>query len=73
MPLYEYSCRTCGTAFERRLKYEERLAPQTCPACGNSETVLRLSTPALVGSAAEATGVCPTSGNPCGCAHAVHN
>lgn len=75
MPIYEYACRQCGAAFERRLKYDERLKPQTCPACGVERAVLRMSAPALVGGGAEPSsgmGVCPSSGQPCGCGQAGH-
>jgi len=68
MPLYEYACRRCTTRFEQRLRYEERLLPQTCPGCGANETSLCLSAPAMVGVAANAGGpTCPSSGGPCGC------
>ncbi|MBI4408782.1 MAG: zinc ribbon domain-containing protein [Gemmatimonadetes bacterium] len=68
MPLYEYACRTCGTAFELRMKFEERLRQQTCPRCGGTDTALRLSAPALVGAGGkQAAPVCSTSGNPCNC------
>jgi putative FmdB family regulatory protein len=77
MPIYEYACRQCGTAFERRLKYDERLNPQTCPECGRADASLRISAPALVGGAAggdtsSGMGVCPTSGQPCGCGLGGH-
>jgi putative FmdB family regulatory protein len=74
MPLYEYGCRACGTAFELRLKYDERLAPQQCPACGERQSSLKLSVPGPVGAgaaagsaAAPAPGYCPGTGNACGC------
>lgn len=77
MPIYEYACRKCGAAFERRLKYEERLSPGACPSCGLTEVSLRISAPAFVGGsnggdAAPGMGVCPTSGQPCGCGHGGH-
>jgi len=76
MPIYEYACRSCGAAFERRLKYEERLTAQVCPSCGHEGAVLRISAPALVGGGAASEsgmGVCPTSGQPCGCGHGVRH
>lgn len=76
MPIYEYACRKCGAAFERRLKFEERLAAQECPSCGATGAVLRMSAPGRVGGSGGATGsgssnvrVCPNTGAPCGCGH----
>jgi putative FmdB family regulatory protein len=75
MPIYEYACRKCGAGFEKRLKFEERLAAQTCPSCGATGAVLRMSAPALVGVAASRSssaevGTCPSTGQPCSCGHA---
>lgn len=53
MPLYEYACRSCGTSFERRRKFAERLDRTACPGCSaNAELVL--SAPAFVGTAVDA-------------------
>jgi putative FmdB family regulatory protein len=69
MPLYEYACRRCAHRFEQRLNYEQRLEPQSCPACGARETSLCLSVPARVGNgarpAAADTGGC--AGGSCTC------
>ncbi len=74
MPIYEYVCGACGGTFERRLKVEERAKPQACPACGQERGALRISAPALVGKGGtESIGYCPSTGQACGCAHAVHN
>jgi len=73
MPIYEYKCRNCGEGFERRLRIEERLQKQPCPACGGGEAEFHMSAPAIVGTAAPAMGVCPSSGQACGCSHAVRN
>jgi putative FmdB family regulatory protein len=68
MPLYEYACRSCGHRFERRLRFEERLQTQTCPACQHTETVLCLSAPSFIGASAKTDGpTCPGTGGPCGC------
>lgn len=34
MPLYEYACPSCGSAFERLRKHAEREEPLACPRCG---------------------------------------
>lgn len=31
MPLYEYSCSTCGETFKRLIPFGEKPAKQTCP------------------------------------------
>jgi putative FmdB family regulatory protein len=75
MPLYEYVCRGCGAEFEKRLRVEERLTAQECVACGQHTGALRMSVPARVGAGAgaEEQGYCPTTGNACGCGHALRN
>jgi putative FmdB family regulatory protein len=75
MPIYEYACRKCGTGFEKRLKFEERLAAQKCPSCGATGAVLRMSAPGLVGAGASRSSgadvaTCPSTGAPCTCGHA---
>lgn len=72
MPIYEFVCRTCGTSFEKRLKVDERLNKQPCPACEQSNTSLLMSAPARVGVGAPDVPVCPSSGEPCGCGRAGH-
>lgn len=76
MPIYEYTCRTCGTSFEKRLRIDERLNVQVCPECGTTAASLRMSAPALVGSQSSSDsglGVCPSTGAPCGCANAIRH
>lgn len=34
MPLYEYSCTTCGKVFESFSTMLKRSQPRTCPVCG---------------------------------------
>lgn len=48
MPIYEYACQTCGTAFERRRRFEEREAAIDCPSC-EAPALPVLSVPGLVG------------------------
>lgn len=66
MPIYEYRCPSCGSEFERRLKFAEMEEAQRCPSCGSvSQRRLSLTAPLPVHASAAAT--CPTSGLPCGC------
>ncbi len=69
MPLYEYSCHACGSAFERRLSFSNRLQAQACPKCDETETELLMSAPARPGVTAggQAASVCPSTGQSCGC------
>jgi putative FmdB family regulatory protein len=76
MPIYEYSCRNCGAAFEKRLKVEERLAAQPCPTCGERSASLIMSAPARVGGTSNASSdfaTCPSTGAACGCGRAGHH
>lgn len=66
MPLYEYACRSCGDAFERRSKFQDREVETSCPRCGGRATLL-LCAPAMVGAARPATAPrCDTGPSCCG-------
>lgn len=74
MPLYEYRCRTCDEAFERRRPMSEASEPAECPQ-GHVDSVRLLSVFASVGGSSAAPapaapaargGVC---GSSCGCHH----
>ncbi len=69
MPVYEYVCAKCGKTSELLRKMSEADAPAKCEHCGSTKTKRAQS----VFSASAATGggdapVCPSSGQPCGCA-----
>lgn len=49
MPLYEYTCRHCGTRTERMRKVSERLSGPECTTCGQP-TALVMSAPGMVGA-----------------------
>lgn len=49
MPVYEYVCASCGSAFDRLRKYAEREHAADCPRCG--ETSLPVLSAAAVRSA----------------------
>lgn len=38
MPIYEYRCQRCRKRFSKLLGIAERDNPQTCPACGATES-----------------------------------
>lgn len=67
MPIYEYSCKQCGTAFEE-LVWGEATPP--CPSCESTEVEKQLSRFA-VGSGGQnptqvGAGSCGTCGDPRG-------
>jgi putative FmdB family regulatory protein len=35
MPIYEYSCETCGTQFEKLLRRSAETAEMDCPKCAS--------------------------------------
>lgn len=43
MAIYEYSCQTCGSAFEARRSMKDADAPIACPECGKMKTKRGLS------------------------------
>ncbi len=45
MPIYDYSCRGCGTTFELLVRGERK--PPTCPSCESQEVERKLSVPAV--------------------------
>ncbi|NLV74733.1 MAG: zinc ribbon domain-containing protein [Chloroflexi bacterium] len=38
MPIYEYTCQSCGHAFEKLVSASARNQPMPCPACGSTNT-----------------------------------
>jgi putative FmdB family regulatory protein len=44
MPLYEYNCRSCGSAFELLRRIQSRYEAATCPVCGARNAQRRVST-----------------------------
>jgi len=67
MPIYEYTCRECGSEFEQLVRGDEKPA---CPKCGKKQLSKRWSVPsAHSGGASEpacASGQCPAM-PPSGC------
>jgi putative FmdB family regulatory protein len=61
MPLYEYRCEDCETAFEKLVRaFREDVH---CPECGSGTVERLLSTFAMSTS----SGFTPSSGGGCGC------
>jgi putative FmdB family regulatory protein len=47
MPIYEYTCRTCGADFEHWHASMKDVASPACPACASAEVQRRFSVPAI--------------------------
>jgi putative FmdB family regulatory protein len=61
MPIYEYRCEDCETAFEKLVRtFREDVA---CPGCGSLDVERLLSTFAMAGGSDRG----PSSGGGCGC------
>ena len=66
MPIYEYTCESCGHEFEILVRGSQK---PTCPSCGKGRLSKKFSVPAahtagLAGTACPArdTGACDVSG-----------
>lgn len=44
MPIFEYRCAQCGTAFERLVLQQSTATLIACPQCGSTETSKLFST-----------------------------
>ena len=53
MPMYQYACRSCEQAFEKRLPMAQAGETQACPQCGSVETRK------VIGAVAVSSGVGP--------------
>jgi putative FmdB family regulatory protein len=67
MPIYNYSCQSCGTSFEELVRSDTRVR---CPSCEGAKVERRLSIPAppVTARAASSAPVCesPPPGGCCG-------
>ena len=70
MPIYEYTCATCGAA-EERLETLHSPAAHDCPSCGKPAGMKRILSVAAVatatGSPSSSGGSSPCGGGSCGC------
>ncbi len=64
MPIFEYECGGCGTAFEMLVRSSE--VQVACPMCGSGEVAKQFSSFAV----ATAEGMRSSVGKGCGCAPA---
>jgi putative FmdB family regulatory protein len=61
--MYDFACRECGQAFEKKLKMSQSSDPQACPICGSDDTRRRMASSFAMGgnSASQSVAVRPTS------------
>ena len=64
MPIYEYTCQSCGQEFEELIRGDEQPA---CPSCGQTRVERQMSVPAAH-TADSAGPTCPAR-NACGMSH----
>jgi putative FmdB family regulatory protein len=65
MPMYQFACRSCGQAFEKRLRMTQAGEIQVCPTCGSQETRKLILAVAIAGTSREtAANVAPAPSNP---------
>ncbi len=61
MPLYEYSCESCGRDFEKMMRFDQSGERPSCPSCESTKTRKKLS---LFASGGVSTG--DSSSSSCG-------
>ncbi|MCO6454541.1 MAG: zinc ribbon domain-containing protein [Pirellulaceae bacterium] len=57
MPIYEYTCRKCGSQFELLIRGGDVPA---CPSCRSQQVAKELSVPAAHAAASQSLPVCQT-------------
>ncbi len=50
MPIYEYACPSCGSTFDKLVRFSEADQIPTCPDCGEKDTRKKISAGAVIGS-----------------------
>jgi putative FmdB family regulatory protein len=67
MPIYEYKCEDCGSAFEKLVRRASDVEALACPSCGKKHLRQELSTFAAQvsgGGKSQEAPMCP-GGGPC--------
>jgi len=71
MPIYEYTCKSCDTRFERLVKSMSNSEKIDCPKCGSKETSRNLSVFAVASESGKSStpepGMCGRCGGPGPC------
>jgi len=66
MPIYEYSCKSCGEPFEKMVSFSEALKSQKCPTCSSTDTQKKLSMVSTIGVSNQSGASTASSCNPRG-------
>jgi len=70
MPIYEYTCKSCQSQFEKLVKTMGSSEGVKCPECGSAETSRNLSVFAVASESKQnspAPGMCGRCGGPGPC------
>jgi putative FmdB family regulatory protein len=57
MPIYEYSCDSCGSKFEKLVRRSEEVLESGCPSCGDKHLTQEYSTFAAHAGSASASSL----------------
>lgn len=71
MPIYEYTCKSCQTKFEKLVRSMSQREEIPCPKCGSSQTARDLSVFAVGSEQVKSQagpGMCGRCGGPGPCA-----
>ena len=63
MPYYDFRCNTCGTEFEKMLRFSESHIKPACPTCESADTQKLLSTVMSFGADSSGDGYRPGCGS----------
>ena len=64
MPMYDYTCRSCGGNFEKKLPMSQAGETQACPSCDSLDTRKRIGAIAFNGGASSTTGATRPASSP---------
>jgi putative FmdB family regulatory protein len=71
MPIYEYTCKSCNSHFERLIKSMSNSEKIDCPKCGSKQTSRNLSVFAVASEGGKSSspepGMCGRCGGPGPC------
>jgi len=66
MPIYEYTCPSCGRTFEKRVSFNESDERQECPHCGGRHARRQMSLIARTAAGSSSSGGYRPAASSCG-------